>query len=33
MGKVLCQIDRRVLMADLDDADDRRMVGGWILLA
>ena len=33
MGKLLCQIDRRVPIADSNDADDRMMIGGRILLA
>jgi len=33
MGKLLCQIDRRVPRADLNDADDGMIVGGGILLA
>ena len=33
MGKLLCQINRRVPRADLCDADDGTIVGGRILLA
>jgi hypothetical protein len=32
-GKLLCQINKRVPRADLNDADDGAIVGGRILLA